>query len=240
MTHMSFDSAWGHAAAADGWLTRAQGSALYHAAAEVAPGQWIVEIGSHCGRSAVILAAAKRRGVQLLAVDPFDDPRWGGGPDAFGTFQATLRAADLYDDVVVFRGLSVDAAQASDTRTVGLLFIDGAHDEASVLADIDGWSPRLADSSVVMLHDAYSSPGVTVALFRRFFCRRSVRYAGSTGSLTRVEVTTHNRLRSLQSMVPMAMRLAWFARNLLVKSALRRRWYWMPPLLRHEGRDYPY
>ena len=72
---MTFEHAWSHACAAEGRLSRDQGLTLYEAARRVSPGTWIAEIGSHCGRSTVLLAAAKPAGVRLLAVDPFDDRR---------------------------------------------------------------------------------------------------------------------------------------------------------------------
>ena len=165
---VAFSDAWIQAEPVEGWLTEEQGKTLFDAAQSVPSGQWIVEIGSHHGRSTLLLAAAKSDGVRLLAVDPFDDPRWGGGPAALSRFQGTLRGAGLLDQVETFPGVSADASSAWDRGSIGMLFVDGAHDRASVLTDIDGWAPHLADRASILLHDAYSSPGVTIALFERY------------------------------------------------------------------------
>lgn len=235
-----FDTAWRWAERADGWLTSEQGRVLFEAARAVESGQWIVEIGSHCGRSTVILAAAKAEGVELLAVDPFDDPRWGGGPNALANFQATLRGAGLLDAVQTYRGLSEHASHSWNRGKIGMLFIDGAHDRASVLTDIDGWTPHLATEASIILHDAYSSPGVTLALFERFIGRSGIAYVGSVGSLARLRKAHTTRADRIRASARMLSRLPWFIRNLGVKVAIRRRWSLLQRILRHEGSAFPY
>lgn len=236
----TFADAWRFAQAVDGWLTDDQGQALFDAARDVRPGAWIVEIGSHCGRSTLLLAAGKADGVGLLAVDPFDDPRWGGGPDALIRFQDTLRGAGLLDEVESFRGLSAEASEAWTNGLVGMLFVDGAHDRGSVLTDIDGWAPHLAYDAVILLHDAYSSPGVTRAVFERFCGRSGISYVGSTGSLARFRTGDTSSGDRVSSALRMLARVPWFVRNLAVKISMRRRWVRAQRLLRHDGDAHPY
>lgn len=235
---MDFLEAWRQVDSVEGWLTKEQGRTLFDTAQTVAPGHWIVEIGSHFGRSTVLLAAGKPGGVDLLAVDPFDDPRWGGGQDAMRTFQSTLTAAGLLDEVKTFRGVSAEASRAWDGQPIGMLFVDGAHDRNSVLVDIDGWAPYLTPGATILFHDAFSSPGVTAALVERYFGRAGNEYVGSVGSLAQVRKTQHAaRVRSATRIV---LRLPWFARNLAVKVAIRRRWPLVQRALRHEGSAFPY
>jgi predicted O-methyltransferase YrrM len=56
----------------------------------------------------------------------------------------------------------------ADVRDVELLFVDGAHDEASNVAVFEAWRPRLAPGALVLFHDfgdpAY--PGVAAAVER--------------------------------------------------------------------------
>ena len=236
----SFASAWAVASTAEGWLTEAQGRALFEAARAVPEGQWIVEIGSHHGRSTVLLAAAKPQHVRLLAVDPFDDPRWGGGPEAMECFRATLAGAGMEDQVSVFVGLSAEAANSSAARPVGLLHVDGAHDRDSVLQDIDGWQPRLADEATIFFHDAYSSSGVTIAMFTRLLGSRRHLYAGSERSLARMRYGRFPITTWCLSRARMIARLGWFARNLTVKIALGRGWTPLLRVLRHRDTSYPY
>lgn len=235
----TFEHVWTHACAAEGWLTRDQGLALFEAARRVPPGAWAVEIGSHCGRSTLLLAAAKPPGVHLLAVDPFDDPRWGGGAESMARFESTLRGAGLLEEVQTFRGLSAEAAVAGIAEPVGLLFVDGAHDRASVLIDIDGWMPHLGARAVLLFHDAYSSPGVTIALFERFLLSRRAQYRGSVGSLARVDLGPPRALAWAPHAARMVLRLPWFARNLLIKIALRRRWPAVHRALGHQETHCP-
>ncbi len=73
----TFAEAWSSADGIEGWLAECHARMLYDAASAVAPGAAIVEIGSHHGRSTVVLVSAKPVGTRLLAVDPYGDPRWG-------------------------------------------------------------------------------------------------------------------------------------------------------------------
>jgi predicted O-methyltransferase YrrM len=219
-------------------LTEAQGRALFDTAATVPPGCWIVEIGSHCGRSTVLLAAAKQEGVRLLAVDPFDDPRWGGGPEVLVNFEATLGRAGPRDQVETFRGVSADAARAWNGDPIGMLFVDGAHDRRSVLTDIDGWTPYLAPTASALFHDAFSAPGVTVALLQRYIGRPGYEYVGSIRSLVQLRKTSQGSVA--KSSAGLLLRLPWFARNIAVKIAIKRDWQWAQHALGHRGRGYPY
>jgi predicted O-methyltransferase YrrM len=181
-TTPGFTSVWEFSSKIDGWLTEGQGQRLFREASRVTPGNWIVEIGSHHGRSTTVLAAGKPDDVHLLAVDPFDDPRWGGGSDAFDAFKANLARVDALG-VETFRGMSAAAAASWPGHPIGMLFIDGAHDRKSVLQDIDGWRPYLAEGATVVFHDAFSSIGVTAAITSRILTDRSLTFRGSERSL---------------------------------------------------------
>lgn len=98
------------------------------------PDSWIVEIGSHHGRSTTVLAAGKHDKVRPLAIDPFNDPRWGGGT---GEFKANMAKLDVLG-IQRFRGLSDESAAASRGHPIGLFSMDEAHNRASVLQDIGG------------------------------------------------------------------------------------------------------
>lgn len=220
-----FDVVWRSSSGIDGWLTTRQARRLYEEASRVAPGAWIVEIGSHHGRSTTVLAAGKPDEVHLLAVDPFDDSRWGGGPGAFDMFEANI-ARLAVPGVETFRGLSSEAATAWPGNPIGLLFIDGAHDRESVLQDVDGWKPYLAEGATVVFHDAFSSIGVTVAITQRILTDRSLTFLGFERSLVvfqhrLLKVGTMSLLANRAQLLP---RYVWFLRNLSIKYALRRGW----------------
>ena len=60
-----------------GWLTRDQARTLYDAAHGLPAGSRIVEIGSHQGRSTVVLASASATN-EVVAIDPFVGGKFGG------------------------------------------------------------------------------------------------------------------------------------------------------------------
>jgi hypothetical protein len=208
-----FHKAWARSSAIDGWLSVAQARALYDAAGRVGRGGSIVEIGSHHGRSTVMLASGKHSSVRLLAVDPWDDPRWGGGRSAYENFQASTAGLD----VEVFRGLSAEAARQFDGE-VDLLYIDGAHDRESVLADLDGWRVR----GETFVHDAFSAKGVTLALLERRAFSRRWRYLGSVRSLAHFRREPVSLPSAAINGLRMTSRLTYFARNAAIKVLISR------------------
>ena len=238
---MPFEDAWGQARSIDGWLTEQQARILFDAAKRVPKGQAIVEIGSHHGRSTVLLAAAKGPDVTVLAVDPYGDQRWGGGQDALAIFQTNLRSAGVQNDVTLARKCGADAGREWAGPSVGLLFVDGAHDYRTVVADLSAWKPHLAPAAAVLMHDAFSSHGVTGAAFSAMFADSEWCYCGSSGSLASFRWDPDQSVPSmLKSRVLMLGRLSWFARNIAIKFAMRRGWRRIPPLLGHSGSDHPY
>lgn len=134
-----------------------------------------------------------------------------------------------------FRGYSADAAKVWSGEPIGLVWVDGAHDRLNVLADIDGWTPALVPSGRVYFHDAFSAPGVTFALFQRML-GSSWRYLGSRRSLAMFQ---HSPATPV-STVRMVGRLAYFARNVVIKVGFKRDQRWVGPLLGWREDAYPY
>jgi predicted O-methyltransferase YrrM len=236
-----FREAWRDSADIEGWLAEGQARMLYESAQRVPEGASIVEIGSHHGRSTVILGKGRSAGCrEVVAVDPFSDPRWGGGDGSLPVFQANIERAELDDVVRPVRGLSADVASTWDGSPIGLLYVDGAHDEASVLADIDGWERHVAPGGRVLFHDAFSAPGVTKAIFKRHLFSRSFRYVGSVRTLCVFERRDLSFPGAAASAARMTSRLWYLARNLAVKVSMRRGWKLPVRLLRHQGAAFPY
>ncbi|MGI9538610.1 MAG: class I SAM-dependent methyltransferase, partial [Miltoncostaeaceae bacterium] len=156
----------------EGWLTDGEGALLYELARGNRGGA-IVEIGSWKGRSTIWLAEGSRagRGAVVVAIDPHtgsEEHRADGEVvDTFSEFRTNLAMAGVEEVVRPERAMSVDAAARVD-EPVGLLFIDGAHDRDSVLADIDAWFPKLAPHGMIAFHDVTASwPGVARAIGER-------------------------------------------------------------------------
>lgn len=235
-----FERAWEHSAGVEGWMTREQGLALFRSAMAAPAGTRVVEIGSHHGRSTILLASAARSGISILAIDPYDDIRWGGGADSYGVFRANLEKAGVSDRVEVFRGTSERALPQYDKRPIGMLYIDGAHDLPSVLIDIDGWEPYTVEGATVAIHDAFSSIGVTRAILKRHLFNRSFKYVGSVQSLVLFRRQNVSTLGTILSGLRTLSRLTYFFRNVLVKLARRHNWKWAQHALGHYDASDPY
>jgi hypothetical protein len=228
--HLAFEDAWRVAGTIDGWLTEAQARALYDASRQVAPAT-VVEIGSHLGRSTIVLAAS---GASVVAVDPFPDDWRYGRPDTEERLRSHLAQAGVSDrvDLHVATSRDVRDAWAAPAR---LVYVDAKHDMWSCLDDMR-WSRFLSAGDTFFVHDAFSSLGVTLAVMWDSLTTRRHTYVGRTGSLARFEVgrpTPIQRLRVLRE-VP------WFARNLVVKVLLRLRLRPAARLLGHHDTADPY
>lgn len=227
---LDFDAAWHLASEVDGWLTEAQARTLYDAARVVAPGR-VVEIGSHLGRSTIMLAAS---GATVTAIDPFSADWRYGRPDTEERLHRHLAGAGVASQVDV-RVATSQTARADWAQPVRLLYVDGKHDLWSCLDDLR-WSRFLQFGDVVLVHDAFSSLGVTLALLSDAATTDRHRYIGRTGSLARFEIarpSPGDRLRVLREM-------PWFVRNLVVKVLLRLRLHRLARVLGHRDTADPY
>jgi predicted O-methyltransferase YrrM len=185
------DEALRASAAVEGWLTEGQGRRLFAAAARVRPGGQIVELGSYRGRSTIVLASAAPPDVELVAVDPHAGtdrgPQEIAGYEAEAAadhtaFMENLRAAGVADRVRHVRAFSHDAHPAVD-GAIDLLYVDAAHRLGPALEDITEWGNRVADGGTMMIHDAFSSIGVTLAVMRRLLFGRRFRYVARSRTL---------------------------------------------------------
>ena len=100
---------------------------------------------------------------------------------------------------------------------VDLLFVDGAHRFGPARADLVRWGERVGPGGRMLVHDAWSSVGVTLALLTTTVFPRRWRYAGREGSLAEFvredADVPRNALRQLRE-------LPWFARNVVAKALI--------------------
>lgn len=153
-----------------GLVTPEIGAALRELAAAVPADEAIVEIGSFKGKSTAYLAAGSRDGLgaPVFAVDPWDLPGNVYGKHGYSApivreqFEAQLREVRLWSRVTAIRGFSTDVAADWSGPPIGLLFIDGDHEEPSVRADVEAWTPHLALDHVIAFDDIDTrrNPGV--------------------------------------------------------------------------------
>ncbi|MFJ9925020.1 MULTISPECIES: class I SAM-dependent methyltransferase [Streptomyces] len=161
--------------AAKGFMPVDEGLALYAAAVEAgALGLPLLEVGTYCGRSTVLLAdAARSAGVTALTVDHHrgseeQQPGWEyhdpqtvdpevGLMDTLPTFRRTLFKAGLEDHVIALVGRSPQVASVWGTP-LGFVFIDGGHTDEHAGADYEGWAPHVAEGGLLAIHDVFPEP----------------------------------------------------------------------------------
>ncbi|CAM5679448.1 MULTISPECIES: class I SAM-dependent methyltransferase [Streptomyces] len=161
--------------AAKGFMPLDEGLALYEAATQAAAlGLPLVEIGTYCGRSTILLAdAARAAGVPAVTVDHHrgseeQQPGWEyhdpsvvdpevGLMDTLPAFRRTLHAAGLEEHVIALVGRSPRIAALWNTP-VGLVFIDGGHTDEHATADYEGWAPHVAPGGLLVIHDVFADP----------------------------------------------------------------------------------
>jgi len=162
--------------AATGFMPVDEGLALYAAALEAAgrTGLPPLEIGTYCGRSAILLAdAARRSGTVALTVDHHrgseeQQPGWEyhdttlvdpevGRMDTLPRFRRTLHAAGLEGHVIALVGRSPQVAAVWGSP-LSLVFIDGGHTDEHATGDYLGWAPHLAADGLLVIHDVFPDP----------------------------------------------------------------------------------
>jgi len=230
---VDFDHAWARADEIPGWLTRDQGRALWDAARRLGPGATILEIGSHQGRSTVILGiAARAGGATVVAIDPFVD--WLGGQSIRERFEANVAKAGLDETVELVVGYSTKLRPAW-TRPIDLLYVDGKHDYWTYTDDLR-WSAHLPAGAEILVHDCYSSVGVTLGTLAKVLAGSRYSAVDRAGSLARFVV----RRPSLVDRLRVVREMPWFIRNVAVKVLLRLRLRPATRLLGHNAPHDPY
>jgi hypothetical protein len=249
MALRSFEEVLESVAAVDGWMSDDQARRLFDAAASTRPGERIVEIGSFRGRSTIVLASAAPDGVRVFAIDPHAGNDRGPeeiegfvaeAEDDHEVFMANLRAAGVVARVTHVRKFS-DKAHRDVPGEIAVLYVDGAHRYKPARSDIRTWGTRVADGGTMLIHDSFSSVGVTLAILRELVFGGRFRYVGRARSLTVYEATLGRGPRArLANAARQLAQLPWFAKNLTLKVLLKLK---LGPLLaRFAGREpeWPY
>jgi predicted O-methyltransferase YrrM len=232
----------------EGWFSPEQVARLVERAAAVPPSGRIVEIGSFRGRSMIAIARSAPDGAEIVAIDPHAGNDRGpqeieGFEDEAAidskVFLTNLERAGVRDRVTYVRKFSHDALD-DVPGPIDLLHIDGAHRYKPAGDDIATWGAKVVDGGSVLIHDSFSSVGVTLALATKLAFSGRWRYAGRSRSLAeyvREPVTGTARLANVGRQLA---QLPWFARNLAVKVLIVAKLPKATRLLGHSGENWPY
>ncbi len=222
----SLDRVMDAVADVNGWMTPGQAATLYDSAVRCGLDSQIVEIGSFQGRSTIVLALAADPSTKVIAIDPHAGndrgPQEIQGYDAQAsddntTFNKNLADAGVADRVVHLRKFSDDAL-ADVEGPIGLLYIDGAHRFAPARSDIVSWGAKVDDGATMLIHDSFSSIGVTFAILRELVAGSRFRYVGRSRSMAiyRADLATSGVSRGANAGRQLAQ-LPWFVGNLFKK-----------------------
>ncbi|MBI2716521.1 MAG: class I SAM-dependent methyltransferase [Rhizobiales bacterium] len=173
-----FELAWSYAERAKGWLSREEAELLYRLSAAASRHGRVVELGSYCGRSSIVLAAALKDASSgsLVCVDTFRgsaehqpgcryfdaETLVDGVVNTYPTFSRNLEQAGLLERVEVMR-LSTLAAAVGFSDSIGLLFVDADHDYEAIRADLQAWVPGIIQDGWIVVHDIGQWSGPTRA-----------------------------------------------------------------------------
>jgi glycosyltransferase involved in cell wall biosynthesis len=155
----------------EGWLEEEEADLLIAASARSLmslPGPHaLVEVGSYCGRSTVVLGAVAKQlspGTKVYAIDPHDgkvgalDQGVRSVAPTFEKFKRHITAAQLSDVVVAIQKHSYDVIW---DRPISFLFVDGLHDYANVARDFYQFERWVVPNGLIAFHDyADYYPGV--------------------------------------------------------------------------------
>jgi predicted O-methyltransferase YrrM len=206
-------------------LTDDQAQRLWNAAVALDPPARIVEIGSFRGRSTIVLSSAAADGVEVVAIDPHAGNDRGpqelsgfeeAAQEDHEAFLANLDAAGVGDRVRHVREFSHAALSAVDGE-VDVLFLVGAHRVAPALDDIRRWGARVRPGGTMLIHDTFSSVGVTLAILRQLLTSAEFRYVGRSGSLAEYR---REPVRPAANARRQAAQLPWFAKNVVLKALI--------------------
>ena len=231
-----------------GWMTDAQAARLYAAAGRVPAGGRIVEIGSYHGRSTTVLASNAPEGAEVVAIDPHAGNDRGpqeieGFEDEAAVdskvFLANLERAGVRDRVTYVRKFSHDALD-DVAAPIDLLHIDGAHRFGPASDDIKSWGARVGDGGSMLVHDSFSSLGVTLALASTVMLSGRWRYAGRSRSLAEYRREPVRGTARVGNVARQLAQVPWFLRNLAVKALIVAKLPRATRVLGHDGANWPY
>jgi predicted O-methyltransferase YrrM len=155
----------------EGWLSDAEGDLLLAAVAqavvEISSPAAVVEVGSYCGRSTLVLGSVVRAiapHLRVYAIDPHEgevgaaDRGLARTAPTLQRFERTIAEAGLAEVVEAVRQRSYETAW---DKPISFLLVDGLHDYGNVSRDFRHFEPWLLDGAYVAFHDyADYWPGV--------------------------------------------------------------------------------
>jgi predicted O-methyltransferase YrrM len=134
-------------------------TAVTHALGALPGNPAVVEVGSFCGRSTVVLGSTVKAldtNTMVYAIDPHEGVVGGADvgvellPSSLATCQRNISANGLSDKVEIISKCSYEVLW---DKPIGFLFIDGLHDYANIRRDFRHFEPWLLPGAYIAFHD---------------------------------------------------------------------------------------
>ncbi len=135
----------------DGHLTRADEEILREFSANA---ELVVDLGTHRGRSAAIMACYACR---VITIDWY-----GYKPDKAPTIEQVRENLRAWPNIKILKGWSWDLAGAIEDESADMVFQDAGHSVANIMDDFNAYRPKLRRGGVMIFHDYKYQVGHTV------------------------------------------------------------------------------
>ena len=125
-----------------------------------------LEVGSYKGRSTACAAEVAK---EVHAVDTFRAKNNGQDQsDQLTTLDEFLSNTAEYKNITHYIGESKDTSKKFEDNSIDIIFIDGMHDNKSVVTDKECWWPKLKVDGYMIFHDYSPSCQVKSAVDNMF------------------------------------------------------------------------
>lgn len=146
-----------------GLISRKESHYLYRVCDKLGPGKY-VDLGTFCGRSAVLLAGGLRdRGCEgsVVTVDLFNQTaisrncRYKSDSSTLDYALRIFEDKDVSEYIYPLQMKTIEAADVMRHCMFRFIFIDATHKYRAVKADFEAWVPLLDLDGLVAFHDTH-------------------------------------------------------------------------------------
>lgn len=168
----------------EGWLSKGERDILFDTVVSLKDTASIVEIGSWCGRSLLVMVAAaisRNFKNKIYSIDPFltskDEPN-----GKYDEFIKNLKENNV-DDLITHIKEKSQIAGVSFNDSIEFIFIDGFHKYDAVKKDYELFYPKIVENGYVAFHDVFTFYGPTKLMVEILETTDTLKFVKTASSL---------------------------------------------------------